>query len=108
MNERSWQMQPPSTLLGITPQFAAAPGIFTYTSNVSNATYTFNTFKDGQAAAQSYCVDLGGHLVAYRNEKEQVLVTACRLAGHRPRRGLCKHLHGCMRCSEVPSPPSIG
>lgn len=92
-------------LTGIIPQFAAAPGIFTYTSNVSNATYTFNTFKDGQAAAQSYCVDLGGHLVAYRNEKEQVLVTACRLAGHRPRRGLCKHLHGCILRLRSAFPP---
>jgi hypothetical protein len=43
-----------------------APGIFTYTSNLTNATYTFNTFKETQAGAQNYCVDMGGHLVAYK------------------------------------------
>jgi hypothetical protein len=40
-------------------------------SNLTNATYILNTNRMSQAAAQGYCVDQGGHLVAYANEAEQ-------------------------------------
>jgi hypothetical protein len=45
--------------------------VFTYQSNITNATYILNTNKMSQTAAEGYCVDQGGHLVAYATETEQ-------------------------------------
>lgn len=51
---------------------SAAPNVFTYQSPINNATYILNTNKMSQPQAQAYCVDQGGHLVAYGSEAEQV------------------------------------
>jgi hypothetical protein len=65
---------PPST-------YPAAPGIFYYTSEISNLTYIFSQFVSNFTVAQQFCSDNGGHLISYDSKEEQQEV--------RGKRGTC-------------------
>lgn len=52
------------------------PQVYTYTSKVSNITYTLNTSATHFWGAQQSCNDNGGHLVSWRSllENQEVEV----------------------------------
>jgi hypothetical protein len=52
--------------------YAAAPGVFNYTSRINNSTYMLNTNPMAYQGAESFCNDYGGHLVSYGSGAEQV------------------------------------
>ncbi len=53
------------------PPRCAAPGVFWYTSEITNSTYILNQFAGNFTNATSFCNDNGGHLVSYVSVEEQ-------------------------------------
>lgn len=51
--------------------FVAAPGIYYYSSELTNNTYILNQFVSNFSKAQQFCNDNGGHLVDYASKDEQ-------------------------------------
>jgi hypothetical protein len=51
----------------------AAPGIYYWTSDMSNNTYILNQFVSNFTVAQQFCNDNGGHLVSYNSFEEQLV-----------------------------------
>jgi hypothetical protein len=49
----------------------AAPGIYYYSSEVTNNTYILNQFVSNFTKAQEFCTDNGGHLAAFSSLEEQ-------------------------------------
>jgi hypothetical protein len=50
---------------------SAAPGIYYYTSEISNNSYILNQFVSNFTKAQEFCTDNGGHLAAFASLEEQ-------------------------------------
>lgn len=53
--------------------WCAAPGIYYWTSDMSNNTYILNQFVSNFTVAQQFCNDNGGHLVSYNSLEEQLV-----------------------------------
>jgi hypothetical protein len=66
--------------------------VYTYVSNVTNATYMFNTNATDGYSAQAFCNANGAHLVSYGSlEEQQEVRTSCSPV-HEPRRRLAAAL----------------